>query len=125
MRCDCKREPYVHAAAVSFDWRVDELLDFRETDDLLKLSLDLFARHAEYRAVEKNVFASTQFRMKAGADFEQARDPTVKLNASFRGFDDARQDLQQRRLARAVAADDADDLARCDLEVDILQGPDS
>ena len=35
----------------------------------------------------------------------------------------AREDLQQRRLARAVAANDADHLAALHLEGDVAQGP--
>ena len=37
---------------------------------------------------------------------------------------DAGEDLEQRALAGAVAADDADDLAALDLEGDVAQGPD-
>ena len=40
-----------------------------------------------------------------------------------RRLGDAGEDLQQRRLPRAVAADDADDLAALDLEGDVAQRP--
>ena len=36
---------------------------------------------------------------------------------------DAREDLEQRALAGAVAADDADDLAALDFEGDVTEGP--
>ena len=49
-------QTHVHAADVTFHGRVEELLDFRKCDDLVKLPLDLFSRHAQDRAVEKDVF---------------------------------------------------------------------
>ena len=44
---------------------------------------------------------------------------------SGRRLGDARQDLEQRALAGAVAADDADDLALLDLERHVLQRPEA
>src|SRR6476659_2218204 len=125
MGCDCKREAHVHAAAVSLDRRVDKFFDFGKADDLVELSFDLFPRHPEDRAVEKDVFTSTQFRMKSGADLEQARHASIQFHTTLGGLDDARKDLQQRRFAGAIAPDDADDLAGCDFEVEILECPDS
>ena len=37
---------------------------------------------------------------------------------------DAAQQLEERRLAGTVLADDADDVALLDLEVDVAEGPD-
>ena len=45
------------------------------------------------------------------------------LDAALGRLGDAREDLQQRRFARAVAADDADHLAVLDLEADVLERP--
>ncbi len=50
--------------------------------------------------------------MEAGADLEQAPDPAPEVDAARRRGGDARQDLQQRALAGAVAADHAEHLAR-------------
>ena len=61
--------------------------------------------------------------MKPGADFEQARDPAAQRDPARGRLGDARQDLEQRRFAGAVAADDAEDLALLHLEADILQRP--
>ena len=47
----------------------------------------------------------------------------VIVDAARGRLGDAAEDLQQRALARAVAADDADDLALLDLEGDVLQRP--
>src|ERR1700704_2550509 len=61
--------------------------------------------------------------MEAGADFQQACHMPFDLDASFAGFGDAGQYLQQRALAGAIASDDTDDLATPDLEIDVLQRP--
>ena len=61
--------------------------------------------------------------MKARADFEQAADAATQINLAFGRRDDSAEHLQQRGLAGAVAADDADHFARADVEGDILEGP--
>src|SRR5215211_4780623 len=124
MRCDCKRQPHVHAAAISFDGCVNEFLDFGEGDDLIKLPLDLFPRHAEDRSVEKDVLASTQFGMKPRADFEQTRHATKQFNPANGWFDNTRKNLEQRRFAGTVTPDDAYDLTRRDLKIDVCERPD-
>ena len=66
------------------------------------------ARHAENRAVEEDVLAAGQLLVEAGADFQQAADAAVEIDLAVGHLGDARQDLQQRALAGAVAADEAD-----------------
>ena len=48
---------------------------------------------------------------KPGADLEQAGDAAPDPDPAARRRGDLREDLQQRALARAVAADDAEDFA--------------
>ena len=80
--------------------------------------------HAEDRAVQKNVLAAGQLGMKSGADLEQRADAAEQFALACRRPRDARQDLQQRALAGAVAADDADHFAAADLEIDAVERPD-
>ena len=61
--------------------------------------------------------------MKAGPDLEQAGDAAAQHDAALGRLGDAAQDLEQRALAGAIAADDADDLALLDLEADVLAAP--
>src|SRR6266849_6202144 len=61
--------------------------------------------------------------MKACADFEQRSDAAVDVGIAFGGFGDAREDLQQRALPSAVAADDADDFAALYFEGNVAQCP--
>ncbi len=99
------------------------LLDFGEGDDLVELADDLGALHAEDGAVEVDVLAAGELGMKAGADFEQAADAPADDGAAFGRLGDAGEDFQERALARAVAADDADDFAALDLEGDVAERP--
>ena len=88
------------------------LLDLGERDDLVELAVDLGAPHAEDRAIEVDVFPPGQLRVEARADFEERADASVDLGDAEGRLGDARQDLQERALPGAVAADDADDFAR-------------
>ena len=74
VRGDRERKPHVHSRRIMLDRRVEKLFDFGKVNDLIELPADLPLRHAEDRAVEEDVFASSEFRMKAGTDLEQARD---------------------------------------------------
>ena len=83
MRRDRESEPDIHAGGKSLDRRVKKLFDFGKSDDLVETALDLGAAHAEDRAVEKNVLASGQLGMEAGADLKHAGDTADKLNATL------------------------------------------
>ena len=61
--------------------------------------------------------------MKAGADLQEGADPTAHDDLALRWVGDAGEDLEDGALAGAVPADDAEDLAALDLEVDVLEGP--
>ena len=89
------------------------------------LRVDLALAHAEDCAAEEGVFAAGQFRVKAGADFEQAADASTNLRPSGGRLRNAREDFQQGSLAGAVAADEAEDFAFADFEGDVFQGPES
>jgi len=124
VRCDGEGEPHVHAAGVALDGGVDEFrLDFGERDDLVEVSVDVGLGHAEDRAVEVDVFPPREFRMKACPHFKQARHVAAHLYNSFCGSRYLGKDLEERRFACAVAADDAQALALLDFEVDVLERP--
>ena len=123
VRGDGEGQPHVHAARVALHRRVDELLDLGERDDLVELPADFRLAHAEDRAVQKDVLPAGQLGVKTGADLEQARHAPAQGDLAGRRRGDPRQDLQQRRFAGAVAADDADDLARAERRTTRLGAP--
>ena len=62
---------------------------------------------AENGAADQRVFAPGQFEIEAGAERQDRRDPADDLDVAVGRLADAADELQQRRLAGAVAADDA------------------
>jgi hypothetical protein len=59
--------------------------------------------------------------MEARAKLEQGGDPAARLDPARGRRDDPRDDPQERRLARAVAPDEADGLAGLDRQRDVPQ----
>jgi hypothetical protein len=116
-------ETGIHADRIALHRRVDELAHAREVDDLLEAVAHFGPRHAENRAIQEDVLAARQLGMEAGADFQQAGDAPADLDPARGRLGDARQDLEQGGLAGAVVADDADQLASLDLEIDVTQRP--
>jgi hypothetical protein len=62
--------------------------------------------------------------MEAGADFEQGADTAVGTDGTGGGACDAGEELEEGGFTGTVLADDADDVALLDLEVDVAEGPD-
>ncbi len=94
-----------------------------KADDFIEFPPDFGMTHAENRAIQIDVLAAREFRMKTGSDFEKARDTTLDRNAPGARLGDARENFQQGRLACTVAADDAENLATLDVKAHILERP--
>ena len=95
-----------------------------KVDDLVELPVDLGPLHAEDGAIQVDVLPPGQLGMEAGADFQQRPDPPVDLGFAAGRLGDPGEDLQQRALAGAVAADDAENLALAHFKTDVPQRPD-
>src|SRR6202012_4874343 len=74
-------------------------------------------------AIEKDVFTSGQLGMKSRAHFEQRREAPTHSDFAGRRLGNLAENLQQRRLARPVAADDAEAVALRDIEIHVLKRP--
>ena len=74
----------------------------------------LAPRDSEDRAVQVDVLAAGELRVEAAAELEQRGDAPARAHAARRRRQRAGDQLQQRRLARAVAADETDGLAARD-----------
>ena len=62
--------------------------------------------------------------MEARTDLQEAGDAAPSADSAHGRRSDLTEELQERRFAGAVLADDADDIALLDLEVDIAERPD-
>ena len=121
VRGDREPEPHEHARRVRPHRQVDELLELGERHDLVHHLPDPRARQAVDRAVQIDVLAAGEVGMEARAELEKRRDPAAGFDATRRRRDDPRDDAEERRLARAVATDEADRLSGLDRERDVAQ----
>ena len=86
-----------------------------------KTRVDVALRQAEDRRVHVDVLAAGQLGVEAGAELEQRGEPAAGDDLALVGLQDPGDALQQRRLARAVVAEDADGRALLDVDVDVVE----
>ena len=72
-----KGQAHIHARRITFDRRIDELLDFGKIHDLIELAVDLGPFHSQDGAVQVDILTPGQFGMKARAHFQQAGNPAL------------------------------------------------
>ena len=101
-------EPHVHARRVGLHRGVDELAQLGKIDNLVEALLNLPLRQAEHDAVDEDVLAAGDLRVKSGAELDQRGNPPVDPYRPAGRLGDAGDELQRRALARPVPADDAE-----------------
>src|SRR2546423_11106537 len=106
---DGKCKTYVHTGRISFHRCIYKFLDLSESNDFVKFPADLSACHTENRAIQEYVLAPGQLRVEAGSHFQETRYPAAQRYPARSRLSDARQDLEEGRLARAVLADYPED----------------
>src|SRR5579864_3505415 len=79
---DGESETHIHSARITLHRSIKESFYFSEGDDFIELSFYFGAGHSENSAVQENIFASGELRMKTGSDFEQSSDPAVNIDTS-------------------------------------------
>src|SRR5439155_17915780 len=99
---DREGESHVHPARVPLHRRIDEALDPGEVDDFVELPPDFPSLHPQDRAIEEDVLASAELRMKTGSDLHQAAHTAAALSLAAGRRPGPGQDLEQRRLAGTV-----------------------
>ena len=113
-----------HTGGITFDWGVNISLAAGEIDDLVQLGLDLGAAHAQDSSVHEDILPAGHLAMEACADFEEGANTTMGTDSAGGGAGDAGEEFKKCRFAGTVLADDTDDIALLDLEVDIAKRPD-
>ena len=105
-------QAHEHARRVVLELEVDELAQLGEVDDAVEARARLARREPEHRRVEHHVVVRGEVQVEADAELDERRHPPVDVDLPAVGAVDPGQALQQRRLARAVAPDDPEELAR-------------
>ena len=113
-----------HTRGLTLHRGVDIPFAAAEVNDLIELGLDLGAAHAQDSSVHEDILPSRHLAMEACADFQQGAYTAVGTDCAGGRASDAAQEFQEGRFAGAVLADDADDVALLDLEVDVAERPD-
>ena len=114
-------EAHVHPRRVVLDRFVDELGELGELDDVVEDPVDLLAAHAVEGGVDVDVLPAGQVGVEAGAELQQRRESAADADLAGGRGEDAGDALEQRRLARAVVAEDAERLALLDRDVDPVE----
>ena len=102
---------------------VDELLNFGERYDFIELAVDLSLGHAQDSAGEERVLPPREFRMETRSDLQQTSHSPINLRPARSWPRDPTQNLQQRRLPRAVPSDQPQHFAAPYLQIHVLQCP--
>ncbi len=75
MDSDRKGQAHRHAAGVGLYRLINEVADFGKRGDVGIAALDLFPAEPENGRVQIDIFASCEFGIESGAEFEQGGDP--------------------------------------------------
>ena len=123
MRRHRKSQAYKHAARIALNRRIEKLLDFRKSHDLIQLAPHLLPGHAQNRPVEISIFPPGQVGMKTRAHLQQAGDAAFDLDEPAGWGGDLRQNFEQSAFAGPIAADDTQRLPLLNGEAHIPQRP--
>ncbi|MDQ3439278.1 MAG: hypothetical protein M3478_02880, partial [Planctomycetota bacterium] len=77
-------------------------LELGEVDDLVVQARRGFPREPEEAGGEEDVLAGGEIGVETGAELDDRAEAPVDLHGPLRRHEDAREELQQRALARAV-----------------------
>src|SRR6185369_9063172 len=89
MCCDAKREPDVHTTRITLHRCIKKSFNLSESYNLVKLSIDFGFSHAQYRAVEIDVFAPGELGVESGSHFQQRAYASMNLRMATRRRRDA------------------------------------
>ena len=121
-RSDCKGDACDHAGGVVLERHLHEVLELGEFHDVVELLVDELLRIAEEGTVKIDVLLSRELRVETGAKLDQWRNRAIYRTGALRCLKDASDDLEHRRLARAVRADKTECLALVHIERDVVEG---
>ena len=123
VRGDGKRQAHIHAAGISLDRCIQKFLHSGKCGNVRETGADFPAGHSQDGAIQVDILAPAEFRVKPRAHFQKAGNTSADADFPFRGIGDLTEDLEEGGFAGAVAPDHADHLASLYFKRDLLQGP--
>ncbi len=102
-------EARVHPGGVVLHRSVDEVPELGEVDDVVEAFRHLTFGETEHDAVDGDVLAAGDLGVEAGSELDQGGDAPSHVEATSGGLGDSSEELQERRFARAVLANDAEE----------------
>src|SRR5207302_1891981 len=91
--------------------------------NLVESRRDLATAHAHDRALQVDVLAAGHILVKASGDLDERAGAADDRTRPARWLENPVQQLEDRRFAGAVVADDPERFARSDFEAHVLDGP--
>ncbi len=113
---DGEGEAEEHAGGVGFDGLIDEVSDVGEGGDVVVFLLDVVFVAALYEALEEDIFATGEFGVETGAEFEECGNAALDVDGAGGGLEGAGDKLEEGGFPGAVASDDAPGLSFGDVE---------
>jgi hypothetical protein len=123
MRGNRKCQTHKHSTGIPLHRCVQKPLNTRKCHNLIKFAAHFGMRHSKDGTIEKNIFATREFGVKPGSDFQQACHAALDPNAPARGFGDSTEHFEQGALPGTIAPDETKHFAAPHLEGNILQCP--
>jgi hypothetical protein len=125
LRRDREPQSHVHAGREVLDWHVDEMFESRIVHDVAIDRFGFLTGQSVDGGIQEHILAAGQLRMKTDPQLDHGRDPGVPRDEqpSAAWSVDGGNQLQERALARSVAANQTHCLAACDPQRHVLQRP--
>jgi hypothetical protein len=102
---------------------LDEFFQFGELDNSIETSLNLFSGQPKHCAVEIDIIPPGKFWMEAGSHFKEASKPTIRSDRTGRRLSNAREYLEEGRLAGSVVSNARQRLPLINVERNVLESP--
>lgn len=114
---DGERQPPDHSGGIGTERIVYLLSEFGELDDAVDHRVRLLLGESEHGALDVDVLAAAEILMEPHAELQDAGHVPLDVDRSRIRIDDAADQLEQRALPGAVAADHTQALALPDVQV--------
>ena len=116
-----KSQPNAHARRIGANRHVQIVAELGERGDLVDALAHVARVDAHIHAAQDDVLLAGHVGVHADIDVEERRDPSRSHQFTPAGTIDAGQYLEQRGLAGAVEADQADPIALLDAEIEVVE----